>query len=160
METIKLWIARDTDGVAFVHFRRPILHGDGVFRSGGDTMICRLAPEENLFPDIKPGVCVEFKAKKSDIHKREELEKFSIVDFCLENHRDSTGAVYLADAFKDLHDRYGCKYADIHDKFKREVESRADVYITRTSDIWIKGAERKRLPLYHNQWYSHLMTIK
>ena len=90
------------------------------------------------------------------------IEKFSIVDYCLENHSDwkSGGCVDLADAFKALHDKYRWRYADIHDKFKREVDIRRnEVYITRTSDIWLRGVERRRYPIYNNQWYGSLMRM-
>ena len=157
-----IWIARDKDGIAWIHFRKPCLHGDGVFRDGGQTMVCRLAPEEDLFPEIKPGQMVEYRARVSDFQKREEIESFSIVDFCLENYygKNIAGGVALEMPFKELHDRYGWKYADIHDKFKRELDARADVYITRASDIFVKGAERKQLPVYNGQWYSHLYKRK
>lgn len=157
-----IWIARDKDGIAFVHFRKPSLQGDGVFRDGGQTMVCRVAPEEDLFPEIKPCQMVEYRARVNDFQKRQEIEGFNIVDFCLENYYNKTiaGGVALNQPFKDLHDRYGWKYADIHDKFKRELDARADVHITRTSDIFVKGAERKQLPIYNGQWYSHLYKRK
>lgn len=76
------------------------------------------------------------------------IDNFSIVDFCFEVYGN---AVFLADAFKNLHDLYRWRYADIHAKFKQEVDARNDVYITRASDIWIRGVERRRLPVYENQ---------
>lgn len=57
-----IYIARDYNGLAWVHFSKPCLYPDGIWRDDGDTMICRIAPEENLFPNIKKGECVEFKA--------------------------------------------------------------------------------------------------
>lgn len=85
--------------------------------------------------------------------RRIKIENFSIVDFCFEI---MSNAISLADVFKVIHDRYGWRYADIHAKFKREIDSRNDVYITRTSDIYVRGVEHRRLPIYENQWYSHL----
>lgn len=91
---------------------------------------------------------------------KELLKEFNIIDFCLKNYYNKSlgGGVYLAEPFKELHDRYGWKYADIHTKFRQELSTRLDeVYITRASDAFVRGAERKQLPIYHNQWYSHLM---
>lgn len=157
-----VWIARDNDGTAWVHFAEPKLEGDGRFRDGGKTMICRLAPEEVLFPEIQKGQCVRFRAVLNRQKKQEILEQFNIVDFCLENYYglNAGGGVFLADPFKALHDKYGWKYAEIHDKFKREIDAREDVYIVRTSDIFVVGAERKQLPVYRNYWFSHMYKRK
>lgn len=156
-----IWIARDNDGTAWVHFAEPKLEGDGRFQDGGKTMICRLVPEEDLFPEIQKGQCVRFRADIRRKQRLEILEQFDIVDFCLENHWEyELRSVDLAIAFKDLHDKYGWKYAEIHEKFKREIDSRGDVYIVRTSDIFVRGAERKQYPIYNNQWYSHMLKHK
>ena len=156
-----IWIARDNDGTAWVHFTEPKLEGDGRFRDSGKTMICRLAPEEDLFPEIQKGQCVRFRADIRRKQKLEMLEQFKIVDYCLENHWEyELRSVDLATAFKALHDSYGWKYAEIHEKFKREIDAREDVYIVRTSDIFLRGAERKQYPIYNNQWYSHMLKRK
>ena len=63
-KSTKVYVARDQDGIAWVHFARPHLDGDGVWRDGGKTMICRVLPQENLFPNIKNGECMEFEAKR------------------------------------------------------------------------------------------------
>lgn len=153
-----IWIARDNDGTAWVHFTEPKLEGDGRFRDGGKTMICRLTPEEDLFPEIQKGQCVRFRADIRRKQRLEILEQFNIVDFCLENYWEyGLRSVDLATAFKALHDKYGWKYAEIHDKFKREIDAREDVYIVRTSDIFLRGAERKQYPIYNNQWFSHML---
>lgn len=153
-----IWIARDNDGTVWVHFTEPKLEGDGCFRDGGKTMICRLAPEEDLFPEIQKGQCVRFRADIRRKQKLEMLEQFKIVDYCLENHWEyELRSVDLAPAFKALHDSYGWKYAEIHEKFKREIDTREDVYIVRTSDIFVRGAERKQYPIYNNQWFSHML---
>ena len=91
------------------------------------------------------------------------ISSFSIVDYCIEHYyyKDPGGGVYLVDAFKDLHEKFGWTYPEIHKKFYDEVQQRRDeVFITRCSTCWLDRSDKKILPIYHNQYYSHLMKMK
>lgn len=90
------------------------------------------------------------------------ISSFDIVDYCIDNYyyKDPDGGVYLVDAFKDLHEKFGWTYPEIHKKFYDEVQQRRDeVFITRCSPCWLDRNEKKILPVYNNQYYSHLMKM-
>lgn len=97
---------------------------------------------------------------ESEWNKQWEAKKkfeLPIIDYCLDCiEPDCTGAISLCDAFKEIHDDFRMTYKQIHKKFIEELKQRKDVYTTRTSDIFVRGVERRRMPIIEGQWHSHL----
>ena len=80
----------------------------------------------------------------------------NVIDALLEYGEATKIPISLTDGFKYLHDKYKKTYKELHEQFYKELDLRKDIYFMRTSDIFVRGVERKRMPIIHNQWVSHM----
>ena len=88
------------------------------------------------------------------------MKTTSLIEYFLSCDDDYDGIVCLSDACKSAHDKFHLTYKVIHEIFSQELEQRKDIYLIRTSDIFVRGIERIRMPIIENQWVSHLGIMK
>ena len=95
------------------------------------------------------------------LRRRQEFSTLDIIDYCIDRfyNKNAGGGVALADAFREIHNQYKVPYEEIHRVFWKQYDAKMNevgLYVHRTSDIFVKGWERRAMPQYKGQWVSHM----